>query len=90
MKTIRKRILFQGRVQGVGFRFKSMHYASKRGLTGWVRNQEDGSVIMEVQGIQNDILLFLDDLNDDLYIRIEQIREKEIPLVDEIGFQMKY
>ena len=48
---IRKHILFYGRVQGVGFRYHATYKASLLGLTGWVRNLEDGSVEMEVQGM---------------------------------------
>ncbi|WP_337543100.1 acylphosphatase [Mitsuokella jalaludinii] len=39
-----------GRVQGVGFRRFVQQHASELGLTGWVRNMEDGSVEMEIQG----------------------------------------
>lgn len=42
--------LAQGRVQGVGFRYLVSHLARLHALTGWVRNCEDGSVEMEVQG----------------------------------------
>ncbi|MCP4968622.1 MAG: acylphosphatase [bacterium] len=39
-----------GRVQGVGFRYTTRHRARALGLTGWVRNQHDGSVLTFVQG----------------------------------------
>lgn len=47
---IRVHLVFYGRVQGVGFRFHSSHKATSLGLTGWVRNVEDGTVEMEAQG----------------------------------------
>ncbi len=43
-------IYFDGRVQGVGFRFTAQIIASGLGLTGWVRNMYDGRVEMEAQG----------------------------------------
>ena len=49
---IRKKIQFYGRVQGVGFRFHAQYAAEALGLTGWVRNENDGSVRMEVQGAE--------------------------------------
>ena len=39
-----------GQVQGVGFRFTNTNLAQARALTGWLRNMEDGSVEMEIQG----------------------------------------
>jgi acylphosphatase len=39
-----------GRVQGVGFRYTTQHRGRELGLTGWVRNQPDGSVVTFAQG----------------------------------------
>ena len=55
MEVVRKYVFFTGRVQGVNFRKTSMTQATKLGLTGWVRNAEDGSVEMEVQGPEETI-----------------------------------
>ena len=41
-KTVLLRI--HGRVQGVFFRAWTVQEATRRGLTGWVRNRADGSV----------------------------------------------
>lgn len=41
---IRKRFVFNGRVQGVGFRYLTRRAADLIGVTGWVRNERDGSV----------------------------------------------
>lgn len=46
---------WEGQVQGVGFRFTNTNLAQARALTGWVRNMEDGSVEMEIQGAPADI-----------------------------------
>ena len=43
---VRKRIIFYGDVQGVGFRYRALHAANFLGITGWVRNEWDGSVSM--------------------------------------------
>ena len=48
--AVRKEITVAGRVQGVGFRFFTQQTALNLRITGWVKNQTDGSVIMEVQG----------------------------------------
>ena len=41
---VRYYISFKGRVQGVGFRWRAQTIANDLGLTGWVRNEYDGSV----------------------------------------------
>ena len=49
-EIIRANIIFSGRVQGVGFRYNSYEIAMKLGLTGYVRNLQDGTVELEAQG----------------------------------------
>ena len=39
-----------GRVQGVGFRWAAQEEARVLGLSGWIRNDEDGSVSGFIQG----------------------------------------
>jgi len=52
---IRMHYHFVGAVQGVGFRFTSTNLANSVGATGWVRNEHDGSVTVELQGIKEQI-----------------------------------
>jgi acylphosphatase len=47
----RARLLIRGLVQGVSYRASTVDAARRiGGLTGWVRNQPDGSVVCEAQG----------------------------------------
>lgn len=39
-----------GRVQGVSFRYYAQQEAVSLGLTGWVRNDVDGSVELHLEG----------------------------------------
>lgn len=48
-----------GRVQGVGFRAATVHQARLDGVTGWVRNANNGSVEVLAQGTADDIDNFL-------------------------------
>lgn len=79
---IRKRIKFHGTVQGVGFRYRAYYSALSLGLTGWVRNEWDGTVDMEVQGTEELIRKLLTMLYSERFISIERIEQSEIPPVD--------
>ena len=57
-QTRRLRVRFEGEVQGVGFRWTSRKLANELELTGWVRNEWDGSVSMELQGTDDQIAQF--------------------------------
>lgn len=88
MGEIRLKVRFHGRVQGVGFRYRAKYMAQSLGLTGWVRNEWDGSVSMEVQGRSQRIDKLLTGLNQDRYIRIDWMDSDEIPLKQERGFHI--
>ena len=92
MSTIRKHIKFYGSVQGVNFRYNSSTIAKKLGLTGWVRNEYDGSVEMEAQGTSELINKLIDTMkNVSQYIVIDNIEQKVIPVVkDEKEFIITY
>lgn len=47
---MRKRFRVRGRVQGVGFRIWTLRRARELGVRGTVRNDADGSVVVEVEG----------------------------------------
>lgn len=85
----RYNMIFKGRVQGVGFRYKSYMIANELGLTGDVYNLYDGDVEVNVQGNQEKIDIFLDRLAHDTFIRIDdiKIREKNIE-IDEKEFKL--
>ena len=81
-KLIRKRIVFTGWVQGVGFRYRAQHAASLYGCTGWVRNEWDGSVAMEIQGTEESIDQVILAIERGEYVRIENMDVKRLPLDD--------
>ena len=92
MGIIRKHIRFYGRVQGVCFRYNSSNEARKLGLTGWVRNDYDGSVEMEAQGTSeliNQLINIMKNISQ--YIVIDNIEQEIIPIIqDETDFIIRY
>ena len=76
---LRKHLVFSGDVQGVGFRWRARHAARAVGATGWVRNEPDGSVTLELQGTEEQIDQVLDALERGLYIRISDIEVRSLP-----------
>ena len=50
MEKIRTRVIVEGRVQNVLFRYHTEETALKLGVTGWVRNRSDGTVEAVFEG----------------------------------------
>lgn len=87
---VRKRIVVSGRVQGVGFRYRASHAAGMLGLTGWVRNDPEGTVTMELQGEEEQIYRIIPILEHGSWILIEDWKEKSISVdPDERGFRVR-
>ncbi len=89
-RVIRKEIRFEGSVQGVGFRYRAQYAANGCGVTGWVRNEMDGSVLMEAQGTNRQINEMLKLINQGSYIRIDRLDYHELPVDEnERGFHIR-
>lgn len=52
--------LFEGNVQGVGFRYSVRHVATGFEVTGWIKNLRDGRVEMQAEGTDDEVQAFLD------------------------------
>lgn len=90
LTIVRKHMRFTGRVQGVGFRYRAKYAANGMGITGWVRNEWDGSVEMEAQGTEKQINYMLTMINKSDYIVINNIETKMIPVEEhETGFHIR-
>lgn len=78
--TIRKEFHFEGNVQNIGFRFEVQSHAKPLGITGYAKNNDDGSVTAQLQGSEKNINIVITDLQNIDRIQIDSVTEKEIPL----------
>ena len=53
---------FNGRVQGVGFRFTTLELARELDVCGWVQNLDDGRVEVTAEGDEEDLKELLDEI----------------------------
>lgn len=89
----RTRYRFVGQVQGVGFRWTSSRIAGGLGLTGWVRNEYDGSVTCVLQGTDAQIGAFFSQLADMMHTYASYAidsREDEGIVAGERDFRVRY
>lgn len=85
--VIRLAIRFTGRVQGVGFRATARACAALRSVSGWVRNEADGSVRMEIQGEAAEAERAIEELHGRMGSKIAGVERVEIePVKGETGF----
>lgn len=78
--TIRKEFHFEGTVQNIGFRFEVQSHSKPLGITGYAKNNKDGSVTAQLQGNLENINKVILDLQNIDRIQIDFISEKDIPL----------
>lgn len=86
---IAKRAIFEGRVQGVGFRYAVKQLAMGFDLVGWVKNLTDGTVELQAMGEEEEIEDFLKEIVEESAMahNIKNMHSHEIPeLVGVRGF----
>jgi len=83
-------IFIRGRVQNVGFRYFAFKTARMLNLSGFVRNEPDGSVYIEVEGDKANIRSFIRALEKGpSWARVDQIDVSDIPLQQYSDFIVK-
>lgn len=77
---VRRRYRFSGIVQGVGFRYEARMLASQLGLVGWARNENDGTVVIEIEGGADCIDEFLRAMQAVRRFDITEIQTEDLPV----------
>jgi len=81
----------RGRVQGVGFRNFAERTAADLGLSGWVRNADDGSVEVYAIGTPAQLSEMASMLwKGPRWADVRGVDESEAPLEEQRGFFVKY
>lgn len=89
---IAKKVVFSGRVQGVGFRYSTKRLALGFDVIGWVKNHSDGTVEMQIMGEEEEVDEFIIEIveESDLASFIKEHSIAEIPLLEDVrGFTTK-
>ncbi|MDP3387087.1 MAG: acylphosphatase [Eubacteriales bacterium] len=78
----REHIVFTGRVQKIGFRMEMNLIAQRIGLTGWVKNNDSGSVEAEVQGGKDKIDFLKQQMKSLKRAKVLDIETRELPVIE--------
>lgn len=81
---IAKRVIFEGRVQGVGFRYTVKDLARGFDVRGWVKNLPDGNVELQVMGETDEVADFIREIVEESPVahHIKSHHVATIPLLD--------
>jgi acylphosphatase len=60
MDVVAREVTVRGRVQGVFFRDSCRQQAERLGVTGWVRNEPDGTVRAHLEGEESSVAQLVD------------------------------
>ncbi|NIL97821.1 MAG: acylphosphatase [Planctomycetales bacterium] len=71
---VQREALFEGQVQGVGFRYATRHIAADFTITGYVKNLADGRVQVVAEGTEVEVNRFLAAVEKRLERYIRQVR----------------
>ena len=58
----RLRVIFKGRVQGVGFRYSALRASQSFAVTGFVKNLDNGDVELVAEGDSDTIAQFIEEI----------------------------
>ncbi|WP_297056227.1 acylphosphatase [uncultured Dubosiella sp.] len=87
-EVVRRHYHFTGSVQGVGFRVEMWRRAMNMHLSGWVRNNFDGSVDAELEGPLPRIEMLIQQMKEIPRIRIETMEVSEMKAEGTQEFEM--
>ena len=90
-QPVRRRILYGGDVQGVGFRFTAREAAADHAVAGFVRNLRSRQVEVVVEGMPEELDAFLADLAGRMAGYIGSTQVEQCPATGEFAmFEVRF
>ena len=86
-----KRVIFEGRAQGVGFRYTVKDLSRGFEVCGWVKNLADGSVELQVMGEADEVESFIKEIAEESAVahHVSKLTAVKIPLLENCsGFRI--
>ena len=85
-----KIITISGRVQNVGFRYYTNQAARKYNISGFTKNQSDGSVYIEAEGEEENLDKFIEQCkNGPTWARVNNVNVNDGTIMNYSGFLVK-
>jgi acylphosphatase len=75
-----RRVLYSGRVQGVGFRYTARRIAQQHAVSGFVRNLDDGRVELVAEGAASEVDRLLAEIAEAMTGYIRDVKVDAIPV----------
>jgi acylphosphatase len=86
----RLRIVAEGRVQGIGYRWFVRESARRLGVSGWTRNRDDGSVEVEAEGGAEALEALVAELRTGHPLaRVDGLSSETVAATGEQGFEIR-
>ena len=90
MPAVCKRVLYSGRVQGVGFRATARAVAGRYPVAGYVRNLPSGDVELVVEGEPDAVQAFLSEVGRRMEGYVEGVDVRDQPPAGRTGFHVRH
>ncbi len=83
---ITKRVTFEGRIQGVGFRYAVKQISMGFDVVGTIKNLPEGTVELDIMGEEEELEEFLQEIVEESTMAhyIKEVHTHEIPMLENV------
>jgi len=84
-------IRVRGKVQGVFYRASAKTVADELGVKGWVKNESDGTVLIEAEGTKDKLIDLLSWCKKGpAHAEVQSVEKVEVAMKNHTGFKIKH